>query len=42
MLNMNFVTASDIHLGYGEKNAELGRDSFVSFEEILKIGKERF
>jgi len=37
----SILVASDIHLGYGEKNAELGKDSFVSFEEILKIGKER-
>ena len=35
-------TASDIHLGFGEKKPLRGKDSFITFEEILMIAKERY
>ncbi|KAK3913008.1 Double-strand break repair protein MRE11 [Frankliniella fusca] len=37
----NILLATDIHLGYEEKDPIRGRDSFVTFEEILKIAVER-
>uniref|UniRef100_H2YQ23 Calcineurin-like phosphoesterase domain-containing protein n=1 Tax=Ciona savignyi TaxID=51511 RepID=H2YQ23_CIOSA len=38
---MSILVASDIHLGYMEKHSERGKDSFLAFEEILGIAKER-
>lgn len=35
------LLASDIHLGAHEKDGVRGNDSFATFEEILKIGKDR-
>ena len=35
------LISSDIHLGYAEKDAERGLDSFNSFDELLGIGVER-
>ena len=35
------LVSSDIHLGYAEKDAERGLDSFNSFDELLGIGVER-
>ena len=35
------LISSDIHLGYVEKDAERGLDSFNSFDELLGIGVER-
>jgi len=35
------LVASDVHLGYGEKNPERGDDSFNSFDELLGIGVEQ-
>ncbi|KAF5277199.1 hypothetical protein FQR65_LT03905 [Abscondita terminalis] len=32
------LIATDNHLGYAEKNAIRGQDSFVTFEEILQLG----
>lgn len=32
--------ATDIHLGYLEKDAVRGNDSFVAFDEILKLAKD--
>lgn len=37
----NILIATDIHLGYEEKDPIRGNDSFVSFEEILEIAVER-
>ncbi|XP_078513098.1 double-strand break repair protein MRE11 [Lissotriton helveticus] len=34
------LVATDIHLGYMEKDAVRGNDSFVTFDEILKLAKE--
>ncbi|CAG2100516.1 unnamed protein product [Medioppia subpectinata] len=34
------LVASDIHLGYNERHAERGNDSFLAFEEVLSIAKE--
>ncbi|KAK5641333.1 hypothetical protein RI129_009880 [Pyrocoelia pectoralis] len=34
------LVATDIHLGYAEKNAIRGQDSFVTFEEILQIASK--
>lgn len=36
---MKILITSDNHLGYKETNEILGNDSFVTFEEILKIAK---
>ncbi|XP_078483413.1 double-strand break repair protein MRE11 [Ciona intestinalis] len=38
---MSILVASDVHLGYIEKNGERGKDSFVALEEIFTIAKER-
>ena len=35
------LVASDIHLGYKEKDEIIGEDSFRSFGEILQIAKEK-
>lgn len=35
------LVATDIHLGYGEKNPKLAEDSFNSFEEILQVANSR-
>jgi len=35
------LVATDIHLGYGEKNEERAEDSFRSFAELLDIGLEQ-
>nr|CAD7196792.1 unnamed protein product [Timema douglasi] len=37
----NILLATDIHLGYAEKEAERADDSFNTFEEILRIAVER-
>lgn len=34
------LIATDIHLGYGEKDAIRGNDSLVAFEEILDNAKK--
>ncbi|XP_075707601.1 double-strand break repair protein MRE11 isoform X2 [Rhinoderma darwinii] len=34
------LVATDIHLGYMEKDAVRGNDSFVAFDEILKLAKD--
>ena len=34
------LVATDIHLGYGEKHPAKANDSFISFDEILKMGVE--
>lgn len=34
------LVATDIHLGYLEKDAVRGNDSFVAFDEILKLAKD--
>ncbi|XP_056417466.1 double-strand break repair protein MRE11 [Hyla sarda] len=34
------LVATDIHLGYMEKDAVRGNDSFVTFDEILKLAKD--
>ncbi|MBN3306762.1 MRE11 protein, partial [Amia calva] len=36
----NILLATDIHLGYMEKDAIRGNDTFVTFDEILKCAKE--
>lgn len=35
------LVATDIHLGYGEKNPTLAEDSFNTFEEILQVANSR-
>lgn len=35
------LTATDNHIGYLEKDPERGRDSLVTFEEILQIAQEK-
>ncbi|XP_069828080.1 double-strand break repair protein MRE11 [Dendropsophus ebraccatus] len=34
------LVATDVHLGYMEKDAVRGNDSFVTFDEILKLAKD--
>ncbi|GAB6031188.1 Double-strand break repair protein mre11a [Chamberlinius hualienensis] len=38
---LRILVATDIHLGFGEKEAERANDSFITFEEILSLGKEK-
>ncbi|XP_023225241.1 double-strand break repair protein MRE11-like [Centruroides sculpturatus] len=38
---LNILVATDCHLGYAEKDAIRGNDSFQTFEEILSIAKEK-
>jgi hypothetical protein len=35
---IKILVATDIHLGYGEKHPVKAEDSFITFDEILKIG----
>lgn len=35
------LLASDLHLGYLERDPERGRDSLRTFEEILQIAQAR-
>ena len=35
------ISATDCHLGYGEKDAIKQHDSFVTFEEILQLAQEK-
>ncbi|KAG8299014.1 Double-strand break repair protein mre11a [Homalodisca vitripennis] len=37
----NILVASDVHLGYGEKDPIRGDDSFNTFEEILQLADQR-
>ncbi|XP_059480631.1 double-strand break repair protein MRE11 [Neocloeon triangulifer] len=37
---MKILFATDIHLGYNETHPTRGEDSFIAFEEILRIGKK--
>ena len=34
---LRILVASDVHLGYGEKNMERAEDSFKSFSEVTVI-----
>jgi len=34
---IRILVATDNHLGYGEKDAVRGEDSFTAFEEILEL-----
>lgn len=34
------LVATDIHLGYLEKDAARGNDTFVTFDEILQLAKK--
>lgn len=38
---IRILISSDPHVGYGEKDPVRGNDSFVSFNEILEIARER-
>ncbi|XP_075238122.1 double strand break repair nuclease mre11 [Lycorma delicatula] len=38
---LNILIASDVHLGYEEKDLLRGKDTFTTFEEILSIAVER-
>ncbi|KAJ6251159.1 double-strand break repair protein mre11 [Anaeramoeba flamelloides] len=38
---IKILLTSDTHLGYNERHSIQGNDSFSSFEEILKIGKQK-
>ncbi|EPX74966.1 Rad32 nuclease [Schizosaccharomyces octosporus yFS286] len=38
---IRILIASDNHVGYAEKDPVRGNDSFVSFDEILKIAREK-
>ncbi|KAL5018607.1 hypothetical protein ScPMuIL_004329 [Solemya velum] len=33
------LVTTDVHLGYGDKDAEIGNDSLVTFEEVLENAK---
>ncbi len=37
---MRVLVATDIHLGYAEKDPVRGEDSFVTFEEILQNAQQ--
>uniref|UniRef100_A0A8D0GW54 Meiotic recombination 11 homolog A n=1 Tax=Sphenodon punctatus TaxID=8508 RepID=A0A8D0GW54_SPHPU len=34
------LVATDVHLGYLEKDAVRGNDTYVTFDEILKLAQE--
>ncbi|XP_032232434.2 double-strand break repair protein MRE11 isoform X1 [Nematostella vectensis] len=38
---LSILIATDVHLGYAEKDQVRGNDSFVTFEETLQIAKKR-
>lgn len=38
---INILVASDLHLGYLEKDPIRGEDSFVTFNEVFQIANER-
>ena len=38
---INILVASDLHLGYNEKDPIRGEDSFVTFNEVFQIANER-
>ena len=38
---LSMVVATDIHLGFMEKDPVRGNDSFEAFEEILKYAKAK-
>ncbi|XP_069690636.1 double-strand break repair protein MRE11 isoform X2 [Periplaneta americana] len=38
---LNILVASDIHLGYAEKDGIRGEDSYTTFEEILALAEEK-
>jgi len=38
---MKILVATDCHLGYQENDPEIGKDSFVTFEEILTLAVEK-
>lgn len=40
-LEIKILVASDIHLGYAERDTIRKRDSIDSFEEVLKIADEK-
>ena len=37
---IRIVVATDVHLGYLERDDERGHDSFLAFEEVLKTARE--
>uniref|UniRef100_A0A2Z5U614 Double-strand break repair protein n=1 Tax=Reticulitermes speratus TaxID=60591 RepID=A0A2Z5U614_9NEOP len=38
---LNILIASDIHLGYAEKDSIRGGDTYTTFEEILRLAQEQ-
>ena len=38
---MRIVVATDVHLGFMEKDEERGDDSFKAFEEVLRTAREQ-
>ncbi|CAK8692910.1 unnamed protein product [Clavelina lepadiformis] len=38
---MKILVATDLHVGYKEKDGERGKDSFLALEEVFTIAKER-
>ena len=36
------ISASDVHVGYNEKDPIRGKDSFVTLKEIFQIAKEKY
>ena len=38
---LSILVATDCHLGFAEKDNLRGQDSFRTFEEILKLAKEK-
>lgn len=38
---IQIVVATDVHLGYLERDEERGNDSFLAFEEVLKYAREQ-
>ena len=38
---LKILVATDLHVGFMEKDPVRGEDSFIALEEILKIGKDK-
>jgi len=38
---LRVLLATDIHLGYGEKHPVKANDSFITFEEILQVARDK-
>lgn len=38
---LRILVATDVHLGYKERDEERRMDSFIAFEEVLRLARDR-